>query len=90
MSLRTIFKCRVTSVELQVGKVIPMIFYFWFHSSISVNQSITQSMSHSIIHFHQLIIVQSIPLVIFISPIFLLLGTLLSNRFKVTVNIDEL
>ena len=86
MSLRTIFKCRVTSVELQVGKVLPMIFYFWFHSSISVNQS----MSHSIIHFHQLIIVQSIPLVIFISPIFLLLGTLLSNRFKVTVNIDEL
>ena len=60
-----------------MGKVLPMIFYFWFHSSISVNQSITQSMSHSIIHFHQLIIVQSIPLVIFISPIFLLLGIII-------------
>ena len=77
-----------------MGKVlVPMIFCFngfIVLLNISVNQSIAQSMSHSVIHFHKSIIVQLITLVILISPIFLLLGTLLSNRFKVTVNIDEL
>ena len=73
MSLRTIFKCRVTSGKSATNDILLLVSQQ--HFSQSINNSINQSCNHSLSSINN--IVQSIPLVIFISPIFLLLGIII-------------